>query len=190
MKLFVAVFASLLLALVPAIAQHGSGEPDGHNTHSYNHHLGVFVGAASNLEYEYTDLAVGVDWEFFLHGTSPSLGIGLMAEVVLADHMEYIAAVPVFVHPWAGLKFWVAPGAIYAHPHEVHTDDTGHKFFRRDRPQVGDEGTSEAWTNFLLRVGVGYDFHVDEYSIAPTVSADIFKSQVAIVWGVTFGVAL
>jgi hypothetical protein len=113
-----------------------------------------------------------------------------MAEVVLAEHTEYIAAVPVFLHPWSALKFWVAPGVIYAQPHASHdSHDDGHKFNLRDRPQKGDEGTSEAWTNFLIRFGAGYDFHVGHMSITPTFAVDVFKSQAALVYGVTFGMA-
>lgn len=126
------------------------------------HHAGVFLGAASNLNNGDVHMAAGLDYEFIFPSTRPVFGIGMIMEFVFAEHMETVLALPIYVHPYKGLKAWIAPGAAI--------------------PEGGA-------THFLFRFGAGYDFHLGKITLTPQMSYDQVKCCGLLVYGVGLGFA-
>ena len=44
-------------------------------------------------------------------------------------------------------------------------------------------------TNFLIRIGATYDFHINRVSISPTLQFDYIDSHIALVYGLGFGIS-
>ncbi len=136
----------------------------------HDHHVAVFVGATTcTYEHGITSPTIGLDYEYYLGHTSPIFGIGLMVELVDAEHIEYIAAVPAYFHPSGSFKFWLAPGII-------------------EREERGAGGSSEIHEFFMLRIGGDYDMHFGSYTVSPTFSADLVNNEILMVYGVTLGI--
>lgn len=165
---------------------------------AHPHHAGIFLGGTTNTDIPFEfNFTAGIDYEYrFLH-TTPNVGVGFIGEIVMADHTEYIAALPLFIHPWQGLKVFFAPAYITASDSHSATTTTGdtqtHKVQPLDRILAGTEGgleenISHSSSHFFVRFGAAYDFHYHQYSITPTISADIIESTVYVVYGVGFGI--
>lgn len=157
--------------------------------HRHRNHLALFLGTAHSFDHNTTLFAVGMDYELLFPGTSPLLGIGLIAEAAFGKHTEFLGAVPLFFHPAGSLKLFIAPGYIKA----AESSESGaeHKAKGGDLPQVSDEeDVSHSTGHFLMRFGAGWDFHVGErFSISPTISADLVQVEIIWVAGVSFGIA-
>ncbi len=139
----------------------------------HEHHLGLFLGATTVTgEDGITSSTVGLDYEYYLRNISPLLGIGFMGELVMADHIEYIAVVPFYFHPAGEFKIWVAPGVI-------EREDIG-------IPHEGED--AKILPYFMLRIGGDYDMQFGSYTISPTFSADFVEDEVLLVYGLTFGI--
>ncbi len=188
----------LLIALFCCFYNTNAEEAHGHKVHE--HHAGIFLGGTTNTDIAFEfNFTVGIDYEYrFIH-TTPNVGIGLIGEIVLAEHTEYIAALPLFIHPWQGLKLFFAPGYITASDshttdHTLETGDTQtHKFEANDVLLAGtesalEENISHSNSHFFVRFGAAYDFHYQQFSISPTISADIIESTVFVVYGVGLGI--
>jgi hypothetical protein len=70
-----------------------------------------------------------------------------------------VVGVGVWIHPVGDFKFLLAPGLE----------------FRNDS------------TEFLVRVGAAYDFHIKSFSISPTFNVDFVDSEEILVYGVHLG---
>ena len=131
--------------------------------HSYQNHLAVFTGATTNFDHESTDFTLGVDYEYRL---SEVFGIGLFGEMIFADHEETLVGVPFFFHiKNSPLKIVLAPGIAILEDHH------------------GDK-----YEEFLLRGGIGYDIHLDAFSITPTVNVDVIDGNTSLAYGIAFGI--
>jgi hypothetical protein len=131
--------------------------------HLHHNHIALFTGATTNFEHESTDFTLGVDYEYRF---SEMFGVGLFGEIVFAEHEETLIGVPLFIHvKESPLKIVLAPGLIMAEDHH------GHKY-----------------EEFLFRGGLGYDIHLDNFSITPTVNADVVDGHVSLAYGLAFGV--
>lgn len=169
-----AVIISLLLCtLTPLSAsdfaiQHEDGESHQQKNHQvYSHHLAVFAGAVSNLEAEHTDFSLGIDCEYRLPLWHNRIGVGLLGEIVFAEHKETIAGLPVFIHPGGGLKLFYAPGIAMAE------DEHG-----------------RSYNHFVSRMGLGYDFHIKSISITPGLAGDLIEGHISLVYGLSLGIGL
>ena len=142
---------------------HSSAEPSGEECKHEHHsnHVGVFGGATTLSEGSETFFTAGLEYEYrfpFLH---KKLGIGIFAEAVFTTaEIEYVAGVPIFIHPFRGMKLLVAPGLA----------------FNKD--------TSE----FLIRGGIGYDIYFGSFAITPNFNVDYVNKQYSMVYGITFGI--
>jgi hypothetical protein len=145
-------------------SHHAAGDAHAHGGHhAHRNHLALFTGATTNFEHESTDFTIGVDYEYRVNDT---FGIGLLGEIVYAEHKETIVGVPFFIHMKSSpLKFVLAPGVIMGEDHHHH------KFEK-----------------FLFRGGLGYDIHMGDYAITPTVNADVVDGDVSLVYGIAFGI--
>ena len=78
--------------------------------HYHTQHAAVFAGVTINLHTEENSPTLGADWEYRLPLLDHGMGLGMIIDLVLAEATEFIVASAVFLHPFAGLKFAVAPG--------------------------------------------------------------------------------
>jgi len=156
-----------------------------HHTHS--NHLAIFSGLTSNMKHEHTDFSLGLDYEYRLPMWHDLIGIGLFGEVVFAEHTEYLAGIPIFLHPVGGLKFWAAPGLLMMEVADHTTEE--HLFHKSNNNELFADGESTTIEQeFLIRIGFGYDFHVKNVSISPALSADIINGHLSLVYGIYFGI--
>ena len=165
---------------------HGhEGTAHGHALH--HNHLGIFIGPTTNLDKEATDFSLGLDYEFRF---SDSFGAGIFGEHIFNSHSPWLAGAGLFYHPAGGLKFFAAAGLEYVPANEEH--DTEHIKVeipgKTDKLLASEEETGEAHSEFLIRLGLGYDFHVRQYYITPTFNVDIVAGHVSLVYGISFGI--
>lgn len=179
--------ATLLLGLVgPQVAaqehgeeQHAEATAGEHEEHEFHrHHLSVFLGATTaDVEVHGGEGEAGAESEEGETGgettreTEASIGldyeyrlnrrwgVGFLFDYVAGDARTSVAGIPVILHPVGGLKLLAAPGL------EHH------------------EGENE----FLVRLGLMYDFEVGGWTIAPAVNVDFVDSEETYVYGVNIG---
>jgi len=143
----------LVLGIVVAVTA-GAGR-----VHAEEHKNVVELFLGGTTDEEETAFSLGLTYE---RRIIPSFGVGLLSEWVAGDAREVILGFPLFVHPYRGLRFLVAPGIDF---------ETG-------------EGSHE----FLLRLGGAYEFEITEHwSIVPEVNGDFVDGDKLLVWGVSFG---
>ena len=162
-KKMIAIFAALFLSasLGNLYAESEEGAHDNHAEHK--NHIGLFLGGTTHLgAHSSTVFTAGLDYE---RRFAPIFGVGILLDFPM-DFAQYdftmIAAIPLNLHPFAGLKVTVAPGIEYAHSAAA----------------------------FLIRAGLGYDIHVGKYTVTPTISYDYIVSAhptSALVWGIAVG---
>lgn len=165
-------------------SSHGRGHGGGHA--SLNH-VALFSGATTNFAHDATDFTLGLDYERRLPWADGMFGVGLFAESIFAEHSEYLFGLPLFAHPYEGLKIYAAPAVIIAEvPADAHGG--GHSFdkFKRDFPLASDDETNSE-TKFVVRVGLGYDFHVNRISLGPLFEVDYMDGDWAGIYGLSFG---
>jgi hypothetical protein len=168
--ILVSLIVSLLLTLPSEVAasdrlpEHHEGEPIHKNA------VELFLG---NSHTEHHDgFSVGVIYEYRFPGTIA--GIGGLAEYAAGDFKHWILGVPLFAHPYAGWRFVLAPGV------ELRENDEAH----------GEEQNSEHGENkneLLLRLGVGYEFEMNKWSITPEINFDFVEHENVLVYGISFG---
>lgn len=170
---------------VPADAQEqGQGhdsedEAAEHEEHAFHrHHVAVFLGATTAeapkhggegaVETESEGGGSSGETESVTEATigldyeyrlSRIWGVGFLFDYVGGDARASVAAAGVFLHPVAGLKLLAAPGL------EHH------------------EGENE----FLVRLGVGYEFEVGRWALTPGASVDFVDGDEAYVYGLYIG---
>ncbi len=176
---FTFIFSFNILQAQEHDEHHEDGHDDEHgDTHSEHHvskhHAALFLGATTTMsEHSTTLFTAGLDYEFRLPFAHNMFGIGLGAEYLYGEEVqEFIFGVPIFIHPFAGVKLNVAP--LYAMAGHEHVDHDGH--------------TEVEWSNhFGFRGGLAYDIHLGKFSISPTFNADFFDGNVSLVYGLGFG---
>lgn len=107
------------------------------------HHLSIYTSSLSDHDFDRNEFNGGIEYEFQFHRY---VGIGAQIEGATGIR-NMVALVPIFIHPWKGLRFTVGGGA------------------RLDRDNDSDG---------LLRLGVGYRFNLtDNVTLAPEYNADL-----------------
>lgn len=150
----------------------------GHKKHHTGaNHVGVFVGATSNLKANHTDLTIGLDYEY---RANTHLGVGLIGDYIMGEHTEILIMAGVFYHPTNALKLYLANGFTIARESEELEGDSNssHKKEAEDRTV----------SNHVLRLGMGYDFHLGRFSVTPTVAWDLITGDSSFAYGLTFGI--
>ena len=123
-------------------------------SHYHRHHVGLFLG--NTREEGKDNFSAGLDYEYRF---SQYIGIGLLIEYVGEDAREGVGLVPLFIHPYKGLRFIVAPGI---------------------KPKADE-------TKFIWRLGIGYRFPIGNWTIAPEFNIDFTEGERGYVYGVSFG---
>ncbi len=90
---------------------------------------------------------------------TPIFGVGGLVDHASGDHDATIVGGALFVHPWGNSRVLLAPGIEHAHGHN----------------------------EFLVRVGVSYDFHIGRLTVSPTLNVDFVDGEENTVYGLTFG---
>ncbi len=139
----------------------------------HHHHLGLFMGASSQLNNGEVAFATGLDYTYFFPNVYPIIGVGAFVEGAFSKRSELIFGSAFTLQPWDEVKFVAAPSVIYQNLDSLEIDEI-HK-------------TSQV--RFLMRFGGSYSFHFDNVSVAPTIYADVVGSRVSLVYGITFGYA-
>ncbi|HPU23321.1 MAG TPA: hypothetical protein PL149_04095 [Candidatus Kapabacteria bacterium] len=142
--------------------------------HNYNHHLGLLLGALSNLSNGEISLSTGIDYTYRFNNSGAIIGVGGFIEGAFGKHTEAIFGGLLSVKPWEEVQFHIAPSIIYR---DLHT-------------KIIDEIHSTSKVKFLLRFGGNFSFHIENFSISPTINADIVGSKVGLVYGIGFGVGI
>ncbi len=142
--------------------------------HNYNHHLGLFLGASSSLSKGKISFSPGIDYIYYFNNAEPIIGVGGYIEGAFGKHTEAIFGGMLSIKPWQEVQFHMAPSIIYR---DLHTN-------------IIDEVHSTSKVKFLLRFGGNYSIHIENFSISPTINADIVGSKVGLVYGIGFGVGI
>jgi len=129
------------------------------HTH-HRHHVSAFLGGGVRSEEGHTvgGGAIGLDYEYRVIDW---LGAGVLVEMSAGDLREAIVIFPVALHPWRGAKLVLAPGV-----------------------EIPKEHPSE----FLFRLGLGYNFPVGDFTLGPEVNFDFADGETTYVLGVAFGI--
>jgi hypothetical protein len=94
---------------------------------------------------------MNIDW-------GHTLGVGGLGEYAGGDFDSWVLGVPLFIHPYADLIVWLAPGV------EIEDGET----------------------DFLFRVGLGYEFEIyPRWSLAPELNFDFAGGDTKLVYGLT-----
>jgi hypothetical protein len=158
--LIAAVF--LTASTQPAYAdeeKHGQKQ----TSHHYHRHLlELFLGGT----YEDGDhgskngFASGLVYEYRINEL---LGTGGFIKYAGESIDAWTGGIPLFIHPYKGFRFTLAPGLEYKH-HE---------------------------TEFLFRVGAGYEFVISpKWAITPEINVDFVNGEELYVFGLSFGIGL
>ena len=160
--------------------EHPGGEEHGEEHHFHKHHIAVNIASTEGVvEHDEEhhgnghgetrsggssgtkddpSFTLGFDYERRL---TKLLGFGGMFDWVVEGRREFLIGPIGFLHPFKGAKLWVAPLA------------------ERVRE------TSD-W-DFVFRVGVGWDFAVGKWNIAPNANYDMSEKHDLWVLGVAIG---
>jgi hypothetical protein len=124
------------------------------------HEIGIFVG---DTRYQgESALTLGADYEYRWNATA---GVGILLEYVHGDmhSREYILGLPLYAHPYGGLRLCFAP-----------------LFVSED-----EDGTSV--NRGGVRVGVAYALEAGSFNITPQFDFDFMGETVYTVYGIGFG---
>lgn len=123
------------------------------------HEIGIFAGDTRTNQT--SALTLGADYEYRWNATA---GIGLLFEYVHGDrhHREYIFGLPLYAHPYGGLRLCFAP--LY-----VSEDENGNTVARG-----------------AVRVGVAYAIEAGSFNFTPQFNFDFIGETVHSVYGLGF----
>ncbi len=143
--------------------------------HLHLNHLGLlFAGTTGLEEGGETYFTLGVDYERRL---SEVWGVGVVGELIFAHKTEYLFVFPAYFHVTEKLWFQAALGFEVAYHHHEEENEGNH----------GEETHTSKETEFLLRIGVGYEFEVEGITITPAIALDVYSGHRSLVWGLSIG---
>ena len=159
--LMLAISAAPGAALAATEADHSATGEHG-EAHYHKNHVALFLGSTQSEEHhgerDDPSFTIGADYERRL---TRIFGVGALADVVVEGDRELLVGLPVFLHAGKGSKFLVAPCV--------------HKL----------RGADEY--DYVLRVGLVWDFHVGPGTLAPVVLYDFAEHHNLLVLGIGIG---
>lgn len=183
----------------PAIHQ-AEGEHQEHAEHSADkkNEIAAFIGGTRRLKFEEdeTGLTFGLEYvREILPRTAVSLGVEWAGGEIERD---WVAMLKLGVKPfenWAHpFYLYIGTGIEVASIDEVLLEDDEHSEAAPLEPtdEHGDENAAEGEhveteVDALMRLGIGWAFHVGSFSIIPNLNTDIVGEDWALVGGVTLG---
>jgi hypothetical protein len=136
--------------------------------HFHYNHFAVFAGASSLFEKNETHFTLGADYIRYFSPES-NFAAGVFAEAIFAHHTEWLFGALLYYGLTEHLWIRTGPGI------EILQEDL----------ECGC-GTKTK-TEFLVRLGAVYDFHLGKFSISPSLDIDFLRNSTTLVWGVNFG---
>jgi len=134
----------------------------GTETIEYRHRAELFFGVAH--EEGGDEFAAGLAYEYRI---SRLLGVGGFVEHAGEEEDVWTFGVPLFVHPFKGARFLLAPGW---ETKEVESEE------------------KETEQSFLTRAGIAYEYEVGRWSITPELNVDFIEGgHHVLVYGVSIG---
>jgi hypothetical protein len=144
---------AFFLIIVPANIVSAESEPE-HHEEDHGNSVELFLG---NTHEDGEDgFSFGLSYEYRLNEL---FGIGGFLEHADGDFDKWIVGLPLYIHPYRGFRFLVAPG--------LEREDSENEF--------------------LFRTGVSYEFEFGSWAIAPEFNVDFVDGDEALVYGVSFG---
>jgi hypothetical protein len=156
MRTKVLLTAAVVLLFTVLLFNHSISAAESEEGHEHANHMGLFLG---NTHHSGEDgFSVGVDYE---HRISEIFGVGGLIEYAGGDFDTWIFGAPLYIHPYKGLRFLVAPGF----------------------------ETEENETKFLVRAGIAYHIPLGNgWSIAPEYNFDFVEGgEEYQVYGISVG---
>jgi hypothetical protein len=168
-KLLTALFLLFLVQFAstsPSWAQQHEGSAGASEHEFHRNHGATFLGATTHLDHNDTGFTIGTDYA----RRWGLIGVGASVEMASSSlERDIIIGVPVFLYPWRGSSFFVAPSV------EIASTEA----------EEGEETELEA----LFRFGTAYWFALNEtIAVAPTFMADVVQGHWTLVYGISFGV--
>jgi len=139
------------------------------------HHVGVFLGATSNIDAKHTSFTLGLD---YVYRINHSFGLGFIGDYVITERAETLLMAGVFYYPLSSLKLYVGNGVALTTEVEKET---------QLKESSDSDGEEKVVSHYVFRLGTGYDFHIDDFSVTPTIAWDLINGHSSIVYGLTFG---
>ena len=158
------LFLLLCLFAAPLVAQEADAEKV-----EYKNSVELFVGGVTETDESATGPGVGLEYNRRL---SSRWSIGVEAIELSTNDVSrsWLVVVPAYFHLTDGLSLKAGPGL------------EGSK----DKPEDG--GESESTTEFVVRLGAGYEFELGRrFTVSPEVNADLIGGNVTWVYGLSFG---
>jgi hypothetical protein len=154
-----------------AAGHHGSDE------HHFKNGLSVFLGATDEPGHG-TEFTIGGEYGRAL---SPNWTVGGLIDWAAGDQRNLVIAPAVWWKPFGkGLLLLAAPGIEW---HDGRGGTVDHHL-KAEEPEVDEDETF-----FVMRLGVGYSFHVgSRYGVIPQVNLDLVDGHEVWVYGVAFEV--
>jgi len=164
---FLAVAFAMISAPTLGAQEHGtSGDQAAHEGH--NNQVALFVGAATHLHHEETGFAIGLEFERRL---AHRVYLGVFGEYASSKlERDFLFGVPLAVSPVGHLYLWAGPGIEFVSEEDETT------------------GIEHNKTEFLLRLGTGYNFGIGRLTLRPTFNADYAGEHWTLVYGAALGV--
>lgn len=176
----------IVLAAFPVMAEEGhakhaehSGEAESHGKggHHFKNAFALFLGA-TNEHGHGTEPTWGLEYARKL---SPHWAVGGLLDYAGGGQRNLVIAPAVYWKPFDGGFYLLAAPGIEYHNGRVEVD---HHLLKADATEVDEDETY-----FVMRLGVGYAFHVgSRYGIVPTVNLDLVDGHEVWVYGVNFEV--
>jgi len=167
------VFILALACLALPFSASAQATPEDHASELHHNHASFFIGATTPTGAKHvfsnsaTWFTVGFDYEYRFN---KPLGISFFTEYLFAVHEEFLFGLPVFVHPWRGLKLNAGP--LMALVHEAESVEAPVKWHSK----------------YGFRLEAGYDLHIDHYTITPIINYDRVDGHGEMNYGIAIGV--
>jgi len=153
-KVSLAAVVALLFAILLLSPSMSAAESEG--GHKVSNEVGLFLG---NTHHSGEDgFSIGIDYE---HRINDLFGVGGLIEYADGKFDAWVVGVPLYVHPYMGLRFLAAPGFV----------------------------SEDSETKFLFRAGIGYQIELgNNWSITPGYNLDLVEgNEPAHVYGLSIG---
>ncbi len=181
MKIYFAVIIPIILLLFPASSSPANARED--ESEKANH-IALFMGANSLTSAgSRTSASLGLDYERRIVSSDISFGTGAYLEGSFGKSTEFVFGVPAVLHFAGGPKFWLAPSYAANLEKEELTEA------ELDPASPGFKNVHYSSSAFFMRFGTGWDFEFDNFTLTPSLSADIISSKTYLAWGINFGYA-
>jgi hypothetical protein len=149
---------SLLYCIFILVALTSSGvcdelESKAHEEKDYRNVIALFGG--NTQDGSENGASIGLE---YVYRISPLFSIGGLGEYAGGDFNSWVIGIPLYIRPYAGWFFRLAPGLEF----------------------------EDSETNFLFRVGLGYEFELmPRWLLSPEINADFVDGDTKLVYGLT-----